>query len=232
MLTCYVTAEEFRTFYNVGTMAKDANILTALRAATYEIEGTLRGRGYDTASLQPPEMFDTLPAYQAVTKTASYTSASLAAEGTRFVVDVIDGTGTFLLEGSPDGIAWYPVKGADDSQISISVSTPATMSALILQRFPNYRYSVSTTDCNYRAYIVDGGPDRAIRALACHLCMFPFADKDSTIDRIDMKAMDDYREAMDSLNLLMAVNVDKDGDGDPDDTIGNAYVRRSVRMFR
>lgn len=234
MLTCYVTPEEFRTFYNVGTMAKDANILTALRAATHDIEATLRGRGYATASLQPPEMFDNLKAFESATHGTTHTSAALTAEGGRFVVDVVSGTGTFTLEGTMDGTTWLPVRGMDGAPIAWTNPGSETFTALVLQRFAQYRYTVEPSgDCTFRAFMVDTGPDRAIRARTCYLVLFPYADKDTTIDAIVQVAVEDYRDAMDSLNLLASVSVDSDGDGITDgDDVGTAYTRRYTRMYR
>lgn len=229
MLSCYITPDEFRAYYDVSRFATDSQIAQALRASTYELEETLRARGFAPSRLQPPLMFDALDAYVTATKSADYSSASLECSGTesRFVVETTnDAAALFTLEGSPDNTNWMPVRDIYGTTCNLTTSTAGVYTSLFLTRFPFYRMIITTSESvTYRAYLTDSGPDKTIRSRAMYFLFVPFADKDSNLASLADVALEEYRSAMDSAVFSVTLDTDGDGIGDTDVYDVQPFVR-------
>ena len=234
MLQLYVTPAELKSFHPIDRFVKsDAELLTALSAAAYDVSEELRARGFLSMGVQPPRMFDALTDYAEITKAAAFTSDDIDArsEG-RFVVVNASGlstAATFTLQGSHDATTWRNVMGMDGTPLVLTVLEAGTYSSLFYEHYPHYRYVLSTSESiTYSPYLVDSSIDSLIRYRAILTAFLPYADSNTTLREICDYCQERYSVGFNK--LLLDYQQDTDGDGEVDD---NQYdIRPRVRLYR
>lgn len=218
MLSCYVTPQECYWFHpGVQRFVRSDDDLTfALRGAAYHVGETLRRKGIDPARVQTPLMLTGATAYTRTAFTVDATGTGVdATNESRLVVDSASGEMTVTLQGATDdtGATWVDVLGMDGDPITIDVNGSAITSAVIAQRFPAYRYVLTNVSaCEASIYLVDSGPDEAVRLLALRNCLLPILDREATVQVVYDELGRLYTETMQTL----ALDYDEDADGTTD----------------
>ena len=212
MLTCYVTPDELFRFVPLNKrfdLGDDA-VSDAIDAALFHVTEELRRQRIDPARVQIPLMLTGADVYARTTFTADTTgSATDAGNESRLVVDAASGTGTVYLDGAmSESGTFLPVLSRGGEPVSVTIHQSGIHSAIVLARYPVYRYRITTSDVIASIYMVDSGADAAIRARAIAILLFPYIDKDSTVREMYNTSMVEYAEAI--RQLVIDVDTDED----------------------
>jgi hypothetical protein len=225
MLSNFIGKDEFLRFHDVTRFVKTGKAEIALSVATSNVIGDLRNKDILVERMYIPKTFGT-DKNENVTKTTSFTSDIVTGGNElRFVVDVVEGNATFILQGSYDQTIWVDVPL--EPEAVITVNEKGRYSALYNEKHLYYRYKVEPlSDTTYSAFLVETSADRLIRYAAITSLLLPLLGNDGAVDAVYQEAKMNYG------NELKQFRYDYDEDGSLSIDSNEQSMNRTVMLFR